>query len=172
GDSSADVVLAGVEVGEADQFAVLDVPAVPVVGDLRGAVVEVEGGVQAGVVVLGVRRAAGAGAAARGHVVDHRVGDDLDAGRVAGVDHVLERGAVAEPAGDPVAHRLVRGPPLPALYVLGGRGDLDVSVARGTEGGGALAGDGGEVPLEQDGGDVLGARRGGLRSSRGHDNGG
>ncbi|CAM5406745.1 hypothetical protein SFUMM280S_07832 [Streptomyces fumanus] len=34
------VALAGVQVGEADQFAVLDVGAVGVVADLRGAVVE------------------------------------------------------------------------------------------------------------------------------------
>src|SRR5690606_14470032 len=62
GDGPADVLFAGVEVGEADQFAVLDVVAVAVVRDLRSAGVEVVRGVQAGVGVLGVRRAARAGA--------------------------------------------------------------------------------------------------------------
>src|SRR5690606_3616662 len=155
GDGPADVLLAGVEVGEADQFAVLDVVAVAVVRDLRSAGVEVVRGVQAGVVVLGVRRAARAGAVARGHVVDDGVHDDLHTGRVAGVHHVPEGGAVAEPPGDLVADRLVGRPPLRALYVLGGRGDLDVSVAGRAQGGGALAGDRGEVPLEEDGRDVL-----------------
>ncbi len=172
GHGTADVGLAGVEVGEAHQFAVLDVPAVLVVVDQARAVVEVVRRVQARVGVLRVRRAAGPGAVARSHVVDDRVDDDLHTGRVAGVDHVLEGRTVAEAPGDPVAHRLVGRPPLRALDVLGGRRDLDVAVPGRAEGVGALPGHRGEVPLEEDGGDVLGAGRGGVGGAGGDRDGG
>ncbi len=162
GDLAADVVLTGVQVGEAHELAVLDVGAVAVVADLRLAVVHVVDRVQAGVVVLGVRGPSGPRAGAGRHVVDDRVRHNLDARAVAGADHVGEGGAVAEPSGDPVADRLVRGPPLPALDVLLGRRDLYEAVAGRAEGVGTRLGDGVELPLEENGGDVLGARGGGL----------
>ena len=133
GDGLLDVRAAGVEVGEVDQLAVLHVAAVAVVGDGAAAGVEVLVLVVPGVVVLAVDGAAGAGAGAGRHVVDHRVGDHLDAGGVAGAHHGLERGPVAEPAGDPVADGLVGGPPLGSLDVLLGRRDLDEAVALGAE---------------------------------------
>ncbi len=164
GDGLLDVRAAGVEVGEVDQLAVLDVAAVAVVADRGAAGVEVLVPEVAGVVVLAVVRAAGAGAGAGRHVVDHRVGDHLHARRVAGVDHVLEGRPVAEAPGDLVADRLVGGPPLRALDVLLGRGDLDEAVALRAERVGTGLGDGVEAPLEEGGGDVLAAGRGGLRA--------
>lgn len=163
GDGAAHVVAAGVEIGEADQLAVLDVGAVLVVGDARPAGVEVLVLVVAGVVVLAVVRAPGAGAGARRHVVDHRVGDDLHTGRVAGVHHARERRLVAEAVLQLVADRLVGGPPLVALDVLGGGRDLDVAVTGRAELVGAGLGDRGVTPLEERRRDVLAAGRGRVR---------
>lgn len=54
--------------------------------------------------------------------------------------------------------------------MLGGRRDLDISVAGGTESVGALLSDGVEVPLEKDSSNVARARWGGIDDRRGHDN--
>jgi hypothetical protein len=51
--------------------------------------------------------------------------------------------------------------------VFGGRRDLDISVAGGTDGVVALPGDRVEIPLEKDSSDVLGPRRGGIDYRRG-----
>ena len=118
GDGGADRVPAGVEVGESHEFAVLHVVAARVVLDGGAAGVEVGVLEVPGIVVLRVGRAARARPGAGGHVVDDGVGDDLDACGVTGLHHAGERVAVTEAARDPVADRLVGGPPLVALYVL------------------------------------------------------
>ncbi len=155
GDPPADVVLAGVEVGELDELAVLDVRPVLVVGNGGPAVVHIGTAVNPGVVVLGIRGPARPGPVTGGHVVDDGIGDDLHPGAMTRVDHGLERGPVTEPPGDLVAHGLVRGPPLGPLDMLLRRRYLDVPVPGGPERIGTGLGNRLELPLKQNGGDVL-----------------
>ena len=150
------VFLAGVEVLQAGQAAVLYFVGVGVVADVLGAVVEVLFGVRdCGEVALAVVLAAGdAGALSligAGGVVDDRVGDDLDARRVARGDHGLELGFRTELGVELVADRLVGGPPFSALDGLHRRGDLYVAHTFGAVSLGTLLGHRIPVGLECDG---------------------
>ncbi len=162
GDRRTDGITAGVEVGQAHQFAGLDIAPVTVVADVLAAAVEVLVLEVPGVGVLRVRRAAGPGARAGRHVVDDGVRHDLHSGRVTALHHGRERIAVPEASGDLVTDRLVGGPPLVALNVFGGGRDLHVAVAGRTERVRAGPGHSVVLPLEQGGGDGLLARWGRL----------
>ena len=152
----ADLLRLGLEVGQADQLAGADLLGVVVVGDVPAAAVEVAVLVQPRVVVLRVLRTAAARPAvlraARGHVVEHRVGVDLHPGVVAGADHVRELLAVAAAAVQLVAHRLVvlvPGVPLVGeLHVLLRRRDLHRADALRAQGAAAFRGDRVPRPLE------------------------
>ncbi len=156
GEPVLHVFLAGVEVLQAGQAAVLYFVGVGVVADVLGAVVEVLFGVRdCGEVALAVVLAAGdAGALAligAGGVVDDRVGDDLDARRVARGDHGLVLGFRTELGVELVADRLVGGPPFSALDGLHRRGDLYVAHTFGAVNLGTLLGHRIPVGLECDG---------------------
>ena len=58
------------------------------------------------------------------HVIDDDVGDDVDAGRVAPLDHVNELVAGSRPGFQLVGDWLVPGPPLGALDMFIGRRNL------------------------------------------------
>src|SRR5207247_6975971 len=156
GEPALHVVGVGGEVGQVDELAVLHLPSVAVVGDVivavAAAVVEVLHLVDARVVVVAERRAGaadGAGRPAAGHVVDYRVGVDLDPGGVAGGDHVGELLPAAAAGGQLVADRLVPLPPGVAPVrqhdVLLRRGRLGATGPLGAEHRGALPGDVGPI---------------------------
>ncbi len=119
-DGGAHVLRAGVQVREVDQVAVLHLPAVAVVVDVPAAAVEVPIRVKPRVVVVLERRAGPAGTALTlaGHVVDHRIDDDLHARVVAGAHHVAELSLGPHSGLELVRHGLVVGPPLGAQHVL------------------------------------------------------
>src|SRR5690606_40516617 len=127
-DAVAHGVRTGAQVLERHQAAVLHLVAVGVVADVGAAVVEVGRAVGPGEVVVGELRprSAGAGLPGTGHVVHHGVRDDADTGGVTGRDHGGELGAGAQLRLDPVADRLVGGPPLRASNVLHRRRHLHV----------------------------------------------
>ena len=148
----------GPQIGQGEQLAVLHIRRALVIGD--GAwCMEIDGGIQAGVLVLRVARAVAADAGARevGHVIDHRVRDDADTDRIAAVHHVGELDAGAGAAvRDAVAHRLIALAPVVARHdaVLLGRGDLHRLHTCGTQHGFTLGRDIDPAPFEQMYGDV------------------
>ena len=143
---------AGVEVRQVDQLAGLHVLlAAAVVGilDIALAVIVLDPVNGAGVILAAVGGARNARPAfAIGRVVDDRIDVDFDAGGVAAVDHLFERGPIAAATCHQVADRLVARPPLGALDVLVRRRDLHRGVALLAEIG-ALPGDVVPAPLEQ-----------------------
>src|SRR2546430_13052492 len=100
------------------------------------------------------------GARGARHVVDDRIYVHLDTGPAAGVDHRLEVGLFAHPAGQVVVDRLVDLPPgmdwgrAAARVGILRRSDLNAPVAGGSQDVGALLSDRLPVPLEQVGDDV------------------
>ena len=151
GGLRADAALGGVQVGQAEQFAVLDLVPVGPVGDRLRAVVAVGGVVVGGVVLVGDDRAVVAGAGLGGGVVDHGVRVDLDAGRVTRVDHGLELGRGAEAAVQVVGVGLVDVPPVVVRRFndSAGGATVDRPVAGRVEHVRALGGDRLPVPLPQ-----------------------
>ena len=173
GDRRADALGLGGQVGQVHQLAGLHLSRVLVAGDVvvRGQPAVVEVGVRPdpGVLVVRVRRARppGAGRVLAGHVVDHRVGPHVDARVVARLHHRRVLLARAQPRLHPVAHRLVRRPPLLAHDVLLRGAGEHPRVAVRAEGVGALRGDRVPRPLEQLDSDVTTLVGGGrLRRAR------
>ncbi len=162
-----DLFALGVEVPHGAQAAFLDFLLVGVVGDVLGAAVEV-GGRDAFRILFGgkSRVVAGrtvvfgscdAGLLAVGHVgtgglVQHNVGDDVNADGIALLDHVFEFGFRAELGIELVAYRLVGRPPLRALDGFLRRRHLDVCHAFRTVCARAFLGD--RVPCLLEGDDL------------------
>ena len=145
----------GVQVGQAAQLAVPHLRLVVPVGDRGVAAMEVGLAVQRRVVEhVRERRAVVPHPAVdlAGHVVQHHVGVDLDAGRVAGRDHRRELGLGAEPRVQAVADRLVGLPPRVAVggqyHGFLGRRDLHRAIPVRAEHVAALRADGRPRPVE------------------------
>ena len=120
----------GVEIPHGAQAAFLNFPLVAVVGNVLGAAMEVGGGDAVWILLGGEARIGSGGAVVitaghallfsgcdvgTGGLIDYDIGDDVYAGGVALLDHVLEFGLGAEFGIKSVAHRLVTRPPLCAL---------------------------------------------------------
>jgi hypothetical protein len=169
-EPAADVRRLGPQVGEVDELAVLDLPAVApvrdVVGAVAAAVVEVAVAVRdGGVGVVRVRRPAAAGPVDAPPAMWLTTASTKIFTPAAWqvLDHRGERGAVAAAAGELVAHRLVVLPPRVAAAgqddVLRRRRHLDGAEALRAERRRALLRDRGPGPLEEVDDDVLRARR-------------
>ncbi|OLC42554.1 MAG: hypothetical protein AUI89_02595 [Gemmatimonadetes bacterium 13_1_40CM_3_65_8] len=81
----------GIQIGQREQLAVLHIRRVLIVVH-RTRRMEIARRVEARIVILRIRGAVAADTGARvvGHVIDHGVGDDVDARRLAAIDHVPE----------------------------------------------------------------------------------
>ncbi len=153
GDLLSDRREAGVEIGERQQFTVLNVGGVPVVVD-DAPRMEVGRGEQARIVVLRVTRAVAPDARTGGigHVVDDRIHINANPHRLAPLHHVRELGTRSRSAArDAVAHRLVALTPVEVWRdaVLLRRRDLHGRKTRRSEILLALGRDVAPFPLEQ-----------------------
>ena len=143
----------GVEVGQREQLAILNIRCVLIVVHRTGRM-EIARPVQSRIIVFRVRSAVTADPGARiiGHVIDHGIDDDVDARPLAASDHVGEFRARPRAAPrDAVADRLVALAPIVSRNdaVFFGWRDLHGPEAGGAEHSFALGGDIGPLPLEE-----------------------
>ncbi len=117
--------ISSLEIGQTGELARAHLDWIVIVVD-DALIVEIVAIVERAVVHPRVRRAAAADAGNIGHVIDDRVGVNIDADGLAARDHVGEGGAVAAAAGKRVAHGLIALPP--GIIEVVAVGDLDDGV--------------------------------------------